>query len=45
VSPEFRVISVSYHYEAAVAAGSDHAVVVADLAWSPRPVEPGGMST
>lgn len=32
VSPELDVKSVAYKYAAAVAAGTDHALVVADLA-------------
>lgn len=31
VGPEFEVQSISYDYEGAIAAGSDHALVVADL--------------
>jgi endonuclease/exonuclease/phosphatase family metal-dependent hydrolase len=30
-TPDIRVHSVAYHYEAAIAAGSDHALVVAEL--------------
>lgn len=31
VSPEVEVVTIEYHYEAAIAAGSDHALVVATL--------------
>ncbi len=31
LSPHFTVNSVEYHYEAAIAAGTDHALVIADI--------------
>ena len=31
ISPEIEVSSISYHYEAAIAAGSDHALVVGEF--------------
>jgi len=34
ISPEIEVASIDYHYEAAIAAGSDHALVVAELTLS-----------
>jgi hypothetical protein len=33
IGPEMEISSINYHYEAAIAAGSDHALVVAELIW------------
>jgi hypothetical protein len=34
IGPEIEVASIDYLYEAGIAAGSDHALVVAELTWS-----------
>ena len=36
VSPHFRVDNVLYPYDLSVAAGSDHAAVIADLRWAAK---------